>query len=126
MKKKIFLLCIAAATVILEALPYGVVMNFANPEGEPWSRTYSYFSLVPYGYANFAPLIVALLTCAILILTVVSIITKKTMRRAIVWTSVGATVLTPASLLGSVTVIGVFIFILLLSTTVLAFYWVDK
>lgn len=55
----------------LEMLPYGAVCNFANPEGEPWRRTYSYFDLLPFGYANFAPFLTALLTCVILVLLLV-------------------------------------------------------
>ena len=65
MKKKMIMLCIITATLILEILPYGAVCNFANTDGGPWRQTFSYFSLVPFGYANFAPFIVALLTCAL-------------------------------------------------------------
>ena len=72
MKIKKILLSIFCLTVfVLELLPYGVVLNFANPEGEPWRRTYSYFSLTPFGYANFGPLITAILTCVLLVLVVV-------------------------------------------------------
>lgn len=60
-----------AATLILEILPYGAVLNFANPEGEPFRRTYSYFSLVPFGYASFGPLLTALMTSALLIIAVI-------------------------------------------------------
>jgi len=58
-------------SLIPELLPYGAVLNFANPDGEPWRRTYSYFSLTPFGYANFGPLITAILTCILLVLVVV-------------------------------------------------------
>ena len=61
-------LLLPIATLVLEILPYGAVCNFGNPDGEPWRITYSYFSLIPFGYANFAPLITALLTCAVLVL----------------------------------------------------------
>ncbi len=57
----------------LEILPYGAVCHFANPEGESWRRTYSYFDLLPFGYANFAPFLTALLTCVILVLLLVHI-----------------------------------------------------
>jgi hypothetical protein len=57
--------------LVLELLPYGAVCNFGNPEGEPWRVTYSYFSMIPFGYANFAPLVTALLTCAVLVLLLV-------------------------------------------------------
>ena len=69
--KKILLSVFCLTVFILELLPYGVVLNFANPDGEPWRRTYSYFSLTPFGYANFGPLITAILTCVLLVLVVV-------------------------------------------------------
>lgn len=69
--KKILLSVFCLTVFILELLPYGVVLNFANPEGKPWRRTYSYFSLTSFGYANFGPLITAILTCILLVLVVV-------------------------------------------------------
>lgn len=63
------LLCPAAA-VILALLPGGAVLNFGQPDGEPIRETFSYFSLTPFGYANFWPLITALLCCALLILAI--------------------------------------------------------
>ena len=77
MKKKLITLCILLCTLVLEILPYGAVCNFASPEGPPHRATYSYFSLTPYGYANFAPLITAILTCVLLLIVLISIIFKK-------------------------------------------------
>ena len=77
MKKKLITLCILLCTLVLEILPYGAVCNFANPEGPPHRATYSYFSMIPYGYANFAPLITAILTCVLLLIVLISIIFKK-------------------------------------------------
>lgn len=77
MKKKIIVLCILLCTLVLEILPCGAVCNFANPEGAPRRETYSYFSLTPYGYANFAPLITAILTCVLLLVVLISFILKK-------------------------------------------------
>lgn len=70
--KKILITVFASIVLLLETLPYGVVLNFANPEGEPWRRTFSYFSLTPFGYANFGPFITALLSCIIIVFVVVS------------------------------------------------------
>ena len=78
MKKRLMYLVLPALALILEILPYGAVCNFANPEGEAWRRTYSYFDLTPFGYANFAPLLTALLTCLIIVLTVIFVIKGKT------------------------------------------------
>lgn len=68
-QKKLFDLILPAITLVLEILPYGAVCFFASPEGEIHRETYSYFSLVPYGYANFAPFLTAVLTCIVLLLT---------------------------------------------------------
>ena len=77
MKKWFIYFPLPLVALILELLPWGAVCNFANPEGKPWRRTYSYFDLTPFGYANFAPLITAILTCAILLLLIVFCITGK-------------------------------------------------
>ncbi len=69
--KRWMYLLLPVITLILELLPYGAVCNFANPEGEPWRVTYSYFSMTPFGYANFAPLLTALLTCVIAVLLLI-------------------------------------------------------
>ena len=66
---KILLFVLSAISLVLELLPNGVVLLFGNPEGEPWRQTYSYFSLVPYGYANFGPLIAGILTIILVVLT---------------------------------------------------------
>ena len=69
--KKILLVVFAVAIIFLEFLPNGVVLRFANPEGEPWVKTYSHFNVTPFGYANFGPLIAAVLTCVLLPLAVI-------------------------------------------------------
>ena len=68
--KKLSLVVLSIVAIILEILPYGVVMLWANPEGEPWRKTCSYFDLLPFGYANFGPLITAILTCILAIICV--------------------------------------------------------
>jgi hypothetical protein len=67
-----------AAAVLLETLPWGAVLNFGQPDGEPFRETFSYFSLTPFGYANFWPLITAVLSCALLILSVIAAIRPST------------------------------------------------
>lgn len=74
MKKRLLYLILPIVTLILEILPYGAVLNFMLPaasEGVPPGRfreLYSYFDLTPFGYANFAPLITAVITCIVLLL----------------------------------------------------------
>ena len=77
MKKKLITLSILLCTLELEILPYGAVCNFGNPEGEPFRETFSYFSFTPYGYANFSPLITAVLTCVLLLVVLIAIVFKK-------------------------------------------------
>lgn len=88
MKSKITALCSTIMALVLELLPYGAVCNFANPEGEHWRRTYSYFDLLPFGYANFAPFITAILTCVLLFFVLISLMAKKPMRKTILILSV--------------------------------------
>ena len=124
LKKKFIILCTTLIALVLEILPYGAVCNFANPEGEPWRRTYSYFDLTPFGYANFAPFIVALLTCVLIILIVVSLVSKKEMKASILAVSAIATVLSLAPLLYGIrffSVVGALISVALAITTVIAF-----
>ena len=62
-----------ALTIVLEALPLGAVCTFAPSPTERVRETFSYFSLIPFGYANFAPLITAILTVVILLLSLISL-----------------------------------------------------
>ncbi len=72
MKKiKIVNLVLLLVTLIMEILPYGAVLFFGNPEGSDWRYTYSYFSLTPFGYAVFGPLITGIITCALMLLSII-------------------------------------------------------
>ena len=76
MKKKLLVFiacaCILSA-LIMELLPSGVAMNFAVRDGEESIvRMYPYFSDLPYGYANFSPLLIGILTCVCIILCAAS------------------------------------------------------
>ena len=124
MKKKIIMLCTALIALVLEILPYGAVCNFALDEGKSLRQTFSYFDLTPFGYANFAPFIVALLTCVLIIIIVVSLISKKTMRTPILAVSAITTVISFAPLLYGISffsIVGAFISVALAATTVIAF-----
>ena len=71
--KKISLVVFPALTIVLEALPLGEGCTFAPSPTERVRKTFSYFSLIPFGYANFAPLITAILTVVILMLSLISL-----------------------------------------------------
>lgn len=71
--KKIKLIPFPIITIVLEMLPFGAVLVFSPSPTDRVRETFSYFSLMPFGYANFAPLITALLTCVIMLLALISI-----------------------------------------------------
>ena len=71
MKKRFLYLLLPIITLILEILPYGAVCVFASSPTDVVINTYSYFSMVPFGYANFSPLLTAFLTCTVLVLLTV-------------------------------------------------------
>ena len=118
--KKLPLLIFPIAALILELLPNGVVLRFANPDGEPWRRTYSYFSMMPFGYANFGPLITAILTCVLLVLVAIYLFKpSKGVNTAILNVSGFATAASLMPLMFGfyyITTIGVIITILLAGT----------
>ncbi len=76
MVKKLSVLCAYVFALIFELLPSGVVLYFINPEGEDWRYTYSYFDPIPFGYADFGPLLTAVLTCILLVLTFILLFIK--------------------------------------------------
>ena len=124
MKKRIISSGLILAALILEILPYGAVCNFANPDGEPWRRTYSYFDLTPFGYANFTPFIVAVLTVAIGIFLIVSFISKKEFKKSVTILSLAASVLSFGPLLFGISyysIVGLCISLILVLFTFLQF-----
>ena len=118
--KRIALLVLPLTALILELLPSGVVLRFANPEGEPWVRTYCHFDLTPFGFANFGPLIAAVLTCMLLLLVVIYLIKpRKGLNTAIMNVSGFAAVAAFAPVmfgLEYLTVIGIVVGLLLAAT----------
>jgi len=123
--KRFVLPILSVSAVILELLPYGAVLNFANPDGEPWRKTFSYFSLTPFGYANFGPFITAFLTCVLLILSVICIFKySKGLNTAIMNISGIATLVSLSPLLfgiSYVSAVGVAIAVILLAIFGLCF-----
>ena len=61
--------CLGAA-LILELLPWGAVLRFGRLAEDGtigrFRETYSYFSLMPVGYANFFPMLTGILTAILL------------------------------------------------------------
>ena len=75
MKKRFLYLILPIITLILEILPYGAVLNFARPATDGsighFRELYSYFDLMPFGYANFAPFITAIISCLVFLLVAI-------------------------------------------------------
>lgn len=64
---------VAASAIVLETLPDGTVLVFGLGDGGIVREAYPYFSLVPYGFGNFGPFLAAILTCAALTVSVLSV-----------------------------------------------------
>ena len=118
--KRLLLSVLPLAALILELLPNGVVLRFANPDGDPWVRTYCHFDLTPFGYANFGPLIAAVLTCVLLLLVVIYLFKpRKGLNTALMNVSGFAAVAVFAPVMFGVeylTVIGIVVGLLLAAT----------
>ncbi len=70
-KKNIIVWLFTLAALCFEALPCGAKLEFGLDNGEIKEELFSYFSLTPYGYANFLPFITAILTCVLFVMAVV-------------------------------------------------------
>ena len=66
-------LALQGVALVLEMLPIGAVMVFATSSTERTIEVYSYFSMLPVGYANFAPLLTGILTILIILLGVITL-----------------------------------------------------
>jgi len=74
--KRVLSICCILAALILMTLPFGIQMDFVSDPGPPMEMAtshYSYFSMMPIGYANWMPIITAVLSLAILIMLVFSL-----------------------------------------------------
>lgn len=72
--------------LVLEVLPFGAVLQFAKAPDQGGGTTrqaFSYFSLTPFGYANFGPFLTAMLSCLLLVLLGVLVVVKtpRSLRR---------------------------------------------
>ena len=121
-KQPIVIFAILIVILVLELLPYGAVLHFGNPEGEPLRETFSYFDMTPYGYANFGPFITAILTCVLLVISIINLLVDNDkIKTAIKIVSLIALVASLAPLIvNSYSVIGGVISLLLLVIVVIS------
>ncbi|CDX04618.1 hypothetical protein [Desulfitobacterium hafniense] len=73
MVKKGISICCMLVAIILMATPYGIAMTFAPGPTELVTRYFSYFSLMPFGYGNWLPIITALLSIVVVFLLLLGI-----------------------------------------------------
>lgn len=94
MKKKTAAVLSFAAllpAIVLEALPYGVTMRFAKGPGDTYLVFQSYFSLLPWGYGDLLPLLIAALTAASCLALGISLLTRgKGKKTALILGTAGA------------------------------------
>ena len=93
MKKRIMifvsLLC-AILSIGAMAFPGAYVMRWASPNpNDIWTSSYSYFSMTPYGYANFFPLITAILVIVCAVFLLLQIFLGKFIKTAFTLTTIG-------------------------------------
>lgn len=79
MKKRLLLLIAPIIALILECLPYGVIMYYAINDGRDRAAfTFSYFDpVVPFGGANFGAPLIGIFTGVILILSLIYVFMAK-------------------------------------------------
>ena len=73
---RILSLTALVVALIAEMLPNGAVLMFAPGPDERIRQTFSYFSLIPFGYANFFTLPTAILTVVVTLLSVIILLKK--------------------------------------------------
>ncbi len=108
--KRIVTVLFTVAAIVLEALPYGAKLKFGLDNGETTEKLFSYFSLTPYGYANFLPFITAVLTCVLLVMAVVILFRdSEKLKKAFKYFSVVVFVAGALSLLTNLTAVAALI-----------------
>ncbi len=120
--KKASLVALPALAIVLELLPWGTVCVFATSPTERVKETFAYFSLTPFGYANFAPLITAILTVAIFLLSLLSLKKDSVLKALFVLSTITAVISLLPLLYGLnyYTLVGAFITATLVIESILA------
>lgn len=122
---KLIIISVLVITLTLEIIPYGAVLNFSTDGGTIIRETYSYFSLTPFGYANFGPLLTGIITVLLIILTAIFLFKENTIIfKVIMYLSILTFLFSLLPLqygLSGFSVIGLFISLFLLTELILLF-----
>ena len=106
--------------LVLELLPWGTVVYFFDPALGRYRNVYSYFSLVPFGYANVGPFFTALATCVLLVLLILYVFKGK---RSVLLAATGVScvvfLVSLTAMPYGVTMVGVLVTVMLLVSSVL-------
>ena len=106
--------------LVLAILPWGVKMNFMSSPGNVITNYYSYFSLIPVGYAIVGPFITAISLCLIVLLTVLFYLSHSRLASQACIFLVGVSIIASIiSLFISVTPINIIVIILLITYLVI-------
>lgn len=73
-----FIILCQAAALIIELLPDSLEMSFASGPNQFVTLGFSYFSLTPFGYGHFSPILTGIMTIVSVVLSAVILISKKT------------------------------------------------
>lgn len=73
MKKRLYVLLLPIITLILEMLPFGVIMDFST-QTKNIREKYAYFNPMSFGYGNPWPLLTCVLTVVILAILIIYVI----------------------------------------------------
>lgn len=80
-KQSIVVFAVLIVILVLELLPYGIVLEFAHMSPDLsisyYEQHFSYFDLIVYGYGNIGALFTAILTCILIVITVIYCLVKN-------------------------------------------------
>lgn len=126
MKKRIVLSMLPIMAIACETLPYGAILRFASDAECIDIETFSYFDPVPFGFGNFGPLLTAILTVIILILTAINLFkTNKVIENVITVISILAVITSLMPLMFGfvyLSLVGAIISIILIAEAVLSIF----
>ena len=77
-KQSIIVFAVLIVILVLELLPYGIVLEFGHLSPDLsisyYEQHFSYFDLIVYGYGNVGALFTAILTCVLLVLSIINLL----------------------------------------------------
>ena len=77
-KQSIIVFAVLIVILVLELLPYGIVLEFAHISPDLsisyYEQHFSYFDLIVYGYGNVGALFTAILTCVLLVISIINLL----------------------------------------------------